>query len=317
MWIQSAIRSNQIKTLLLVLCFPVLVSALVILVLVFAYRDTSSSLPTAIMMGMQQLWPMLLIVGPLTLVRGLISFLFHRQMIFAFSGATPVTRSEYPSLYNSIENLCISRGLPVPHIGVMDDESMNAFAVGRNPKKSWIVFSKGILNRLNKAEIEAVAGHELTHIMNQDGLLMTVVVVWIGIVATLGEYILRIGRRSSRSDEKDNKIWLIITLIGVGLLVLGYLFFPLIQLALSRRREFLADAGSVELTHDKYAMISALEKISSDATIESIDQYSVAAICIDNPLRGNDEITGMTKRLSNLFATHPPIADRIKALQGY
>ena len=149
---------------------------------------------------------MLLIVGPLTLVRGLISFLFHRQMIFAFSGATPVTRSDYPDLYHSIENLCISRGLPVPRIGVMDDESMNAFAVGRNPKKSWIVFSKGILNRLNKAEIEAVAGHELTHIMNQDGLLMTVVVVWIGIVATLGEYILRIGRRSSRSDEKDNKI---------------------------------------------------------------------------------------------------------------
>lgn len=121
----------------------------------------------------------------------LISFAFHRELIFLYTGAVPIKRSERPEIYNIVENLCISRGLPTPNIGVLKDSSMNAFAVGWNPKKAWIVFSEGILERLSKEEIEAVAAHELTHIVNKDGLLLVTIIVYIGAVAAIGELLLR------------------------------------------------------------------------------------------------------------------------------
>lgn len=124
-------------------------------------------------------------LGPILLVWCLISFAFHRQIIFAFSGAKPLERRICPDVYNIVENLCISRGLPMPQIGILEDDSMNAFAVGWRPKNAWIVFSRGLLNTLNKKEVEAVAAHELTHIINRDSLLMVVVICFIGAIATI------------------------------------------------------------------------------------------------------------------------------------
>lgn len=143
-----------------------------------------------------------LLLGPVLLVWCLIAFAFHRSIIFSFTEAKPITRKEYPELYNIVENLCISRGLPTPNIGILEDDSYNAFAVGWNPKKAWIVFSRGIINKLDKQEIEAVAAHELTHIMNKDGLLMVAVIVFIGAVAAIGEILVRMaGRMRSGSGS--------------------------------------------------------------------------------------------------------------------
>lgn len=236
----------------------------------------------------------------------MISFWFHKQLIFAFSGAKNLERKDNPEIYNIVENLCISRGLFVPKIGILEDDSMNAFALGWNAKNARIVFSRGILNKLDKSEIESVAAHELTHIINKDSLVMTIVIVFVGIIATLGEVMVRFGGRSKKEGGY-------IVLVGFVLLIVGYIFFPFMRLALSRKREFLADAGSVELTKDNQSMIRALQKISSDAQIETIKKDTIAAMCIDNPF----EKPKKPSRRSNLRSTHPSIAARIEALEKY
>ena len=200
-----------------------------------------------------------------------------------------------------IENLCISRGLPTPRIGIIETPGMNAFALGWRPKDSWIVFTRGLLNALEKSEIEDVAGHELTHIINKDSLLMLVMVLYIGAISLLGEILLRSGGRGGNSKNKN-----VLPLIGLVLLMLGYLFYPLVKLAISRKREYLADAGSVELTKDNQAMISALRKISARPEVK-LDNKEMAAMFIVNPF----------KKMSSLFQTHPSIEDRIKALEHY
>ena len=171
-----------------------------------------------------------------------------------------------------IENLCISKGLPTPRIGIIETPGMNAFALGWRPKDSWIVFTRGLLNALEKSEIEAVAGHELTHIINNASLLMLVMVLYIGAISLLGEILLRSGGRGGNSKNKN-----VLPLIGLVLLMLGYLFYPLVKLAISRKREV------------------------------KLDNKEMAAMFIANPF----------KKMSSLFQTHPSIEDRIKALEHY
>lgn len=243
----------------------------------------------------------LALLAPVLMIWLLISFFFQRQLMFSFSWAKPVTRAQEPKLYNMIENLCISKGLPTPRIGIIETPGMNAFALGWRPKDSWIVFTRGLLNALEKSEIEAVAGHELTHIINKDSLLMLVMVLYIGAISLLGEILLRSGGRGGNSKNKN-----VLPLIGLVLLMLGYLFYPLVKLAISRKREYLADAGSVELTKDNQAMISALRKISARPEVK-LDNKEMAAMFIANPF----------KKMSSLFQTHPSIEDRIKALEHY
>lgn len=321
-WIQSAIWSNRLKTTLLLILFPVLVFWVIFLVMflvLFLWDKTG----TKDIFFYSQQWlsntlQVFTFVWPVILVWALISFTFHRQLIFSFTWAQPITRKDNPEIYNIVENLCISRGLPVPNIGILEDDSLNAFAVGWNPKKCWIVFSRWIINKLNKQETEAVAAHEFTHIMNKDWLLMITIIVFIWAIAAIGELIFRLWLNmssSKNSDSKDgNQLKLIAIIIWLALLILGYLVLPLVQLAVSRKREYLADAGSVELTHDKESMINALSKISVDSTIESIKKDSISALCISNPFP-------KTKWLSNwfheFFSTHPTIENRIELLSKY
>ena len=213
-------------------------------------------------------------------------------------------RTENPEIYNIVENLRISQGLPTPNIGIIDDDSLNAFATWWKIEKSWIVFSRWLISKLNKAEIEAVAAHELSHIINKDSLLMIVIVVFVGIIGTLGQILIRV--RSKNDSWKGNPL----PLIGLVFLIVGYLLYPFIQFAISRKREYLADAGSVVMTKDKYAMISALQKISQDPVIESIEKDTVAAMCIQSPFAGKS-------KFKSLLSTHPSIEDRVKALESY
>ena len=170
---------------------------------------------------------------------------------------------------------------------------------------------------MSKQEVEAVAAHELTHIMNKDGLLMVTIICFIGAVAAIGEIMFRLSRSmggSRDSDSKGNQLKIVFFLVGLALLILGYIILPLMQLAVSRKREYLADAGSVELTHDKNALISALRNISQDSTIESIKKDSVSALCIENPF---PKTRGIANWFHEFFSTHPSIDNRVAMLERY
>jgi len=264
-----------------------------------AYKEVSSQ--ERLMVAEQETGEILVVLWPVLMIWILIAFFFQRQLIFSFSGAKPITRQEHPEIYNIVENLCISRGLPTPKIWIINQEWMNAFALGRRASDSRIVFTTGLLEKLDKREIEAVAAHELTHIINKDTLLMLVIVLYIWAISIIGDILIRTGRGKWNGKGKN-----ILPLIGLALMILWYLLYPLIRLAISRKREYLADAGSVQLTKDNQAMISALKKINQKPEIE-LKNKEMSAMFIENPL----------DNAFSIFQTHPSIEDRIKALENY
>ncbi len=310
------IWENQLKTLFIVFLFPVSVLVLVFLMLlVFFYVDPTYAQQLEISsFDMAVYWfiDITTIAVPVFAVWFVLSVLFHRSIVFSLSGAQKITRKQNPYIYNIVENLCISRGLPVPHIGIMPDRGMNAFATGWSPENSWIVFSQGLLDTLTTEEIEAVAAHELTHIINRDVRLMTILVVFVGIISIIASILMRVHWFSGSSDRKgDGRLGLILLIVGLVLYLFSLSVLPLMRLAVSRKREFLADAGAVELTHNADAMISALRKISQQSTIESLkNKASLSAMCIE-------DATGKQKKhkKTSLFSTHPSLADRIAALE--
>jgi heat shock protein HtpX len=239
-----------------------------------------------------------------------IAYKFHQQMIDAVTGAQPVTRREAPRLYNLLENLCISRGITMPTLRIADDDALNAFATGLNQKQYSITVTRGLINALNDKEIEAVLGHELTHIRNGDVRMLVIAVVIAGVISFFGELVFRIffqnmmwggGRRSSGDDRKGGAGLAII--IAIAIIAVVWILSIVIRFALSRQREYLADAGSVELTKNPDAMISALRKIEGRGEIPGANS-AVMEMCIDNPRVG----------FSNVFDTHPPVEARVEAL---
>ena len=239
-----------------------------------------------------------------------IAYKFHQKMIDAVTGAQPVTRQEEPRLYNLLENLCISRGITMPTLRIADDDALNAFATGLNQKQYSITVTRGLINALNDQEIEAVLGHELTHIRNGDVRMLVIAVVIAGVISFFGELVFRIffqnvmwggGRRSSSDGRKGGAGLAII--IAIAIIVVVWILSIVIRFALSRQREYLADAGSVELTKNPDAMISALRKIEGRGEIPGANS-AVMEMCIDNPRVG----------FSNVFDTHPPVEARVEAL---
>jgi heat shock protein HtpX len=238
-----------------------------------------------------------------------IAYYFHQNMIDALTGEREVQRADQPRLYNILENLCISRGIATPRLKLMDSAALNAFATGMNQKQYSISVTTGLLNRLDDAEIEAVLGHELTHIRNGDVRMMVIAVVIAGAVSFFAELIFRLwfhkglGFRGGRSSNRQGGGAGIAILIGIALLVVAYILSFVIRLALSRSREYLADAGSVELTKNPDAMISALRKIEGRGELPGATS-AVMEMCIDNPREGFGE----------LFDTHPTVNERVAAL---
>lgn len=239
----------------------------------------------------------------------IIAWLFHAQMIQSMTHAKPLSRSDAPELYDIVESLCISRGVPVPALYIIEDDSMNAFASGLSPKNAMMTFSRGLLNNLTKDEVEAVAAHELTHILNRDIRVMVISIIFVGIIQTVAEIFLR--SNINIKSENNNSSTGIIILIKILVFVIGYLIATVIQLAVSRRREYLADAGSVELTKTSEHLISALQKISMDSRIEVIENASVAQMCIENPMEKVHKVSWWQR----IFSTHPPMEDRIAVLK--
>ena len=239
-----------------------------------------------------------------------IAYKFHQRMIDAVTGAHEVSRTEEPRLYNLLENLCISRGITMPKLRVADDDALNAFATGLNDKQYSITVTRGLINALNDREIESVLGHELTHIRNGDVRMLVIAVVIAGVISFFGELVFRVffqnvfwggGRRSSGGDKKGGAGIAIV--IALAIIALVWILSIIIRFALSRQREYLADSGSVELTKNPDAMISALRKIEGRGEIPGANS-AVMEMCIDNPREG----------FSNIFDTHPAVDMRVEAL---
>jgi heat shock protein HtpX len=239
-----------------------------------------------------------------------IAYKFHQSMIDAVTGARVVSRAEEPRLYNLLENLCISRGITMPTLRVADDEALNAFSTGLNEKQYSITVMRGLMEALDDAELESVLGHELTHIRNGDVRMLVIAVVIAGVISFFGELVFRVffqnvlwggGRRSSRDDGKGGAGIAIV--IAIVIIVVVWILSIVIRFALSRQREYLADAGSVELTKNPDAMISALRKIEGRGDMPGANS-AVMEMCIDNPREG----------FSNIFDTHPSVEKRVEAL---
>ena len=303
--------NNHLKSVLLLAGFPVLLALM--MGAFFAGIDLlgqrgTYDLPRAAHAG----WEGILRYGHFALAGAavwfLIAFFFHGAMMRMVTGSQPITREQAPKIYNMLENLCISRGIPMPQFEVIDSPALNAFASGLGEKSFKIVLTRGIIEKLQDDELEAVIAHELTHIRNRDVRLLIISVIFVGMISFFCEMLFRSmihGRRPnyySRRNGKDAGGQMAVMLLGLAILAVGYLFAMLIRFALSRKREYLADAGSVELTKNPEAMMRALLRISGNDTVTGMPD-DVQQMCIEN-----------SHNFMGIFATHPRIEDRISAI---
>ena len=236
------------------------------------------------------------------------SYWYSDKIVLAMHRARPVTMENSPELYRIVENLAITAGLPMPRVYVVPETAPNAFATGRDPKHAVVAVTEGLLNRLDRSELEGVLAHELSHIGNRDMLVGTVAVVLVGFISILSDMFLRSqfwGGGRSRSNNRGGNI---LVLAGLALAILAPVAATLIQLAISRKREFLADASGALLTRYPEGLAKALEKISEDPAEMSTANNTTAHLWLADPFKGKSA-------LHKMFLTHPPVADRIKALR--
>lgn len=297
----EAIAANKRKSAVIMVAFVVFV-CLVVYVLANALTVYSGYEPGGL--GLAGL--ALIVSGGMSFG----SYYFSDKIVLTISGAKEAKREEYFDFYTVVENLSIAANLPKPKLYVIDDTAMNAFATGRDPEHAVICATTGILERLTRTELEGVIGHEMTHIKNYDIRLMSVVAVLVGMIALLGDWFLRIGFRGRRSDGEGN-VGALIVVVGIILALLSPIIAQLIQLAISRRREFFADAGSVAITRQPSGLISALEKLAADKEPLEAANKATAHLYITNPLKNRRDAVGW---FANLFNTHPPIERRLEAL---
>lgn len=301
--LQTQIWRNNTRSLLLLIMFPVLLLVMQWAMLFAFYRKREKY----VIQHVNDIWldtaPYVLAVTAIWFV---IAWLYHSSMIQSATGARPLERSDDMRVYNLLENLCISRGVPMPKLYVLEDESLNAYASGISDRSFAITVSRGMLNKLNDAELEGVLAHELTHILNRDVRLLIVSIIFTGIFSFIAQLMLRGGSRGGSKKETG-------TVIFVMLIVLvAWMISVIMQFAISRKREYMADAGAVMLTKNGPALASALEKIAGDPTIESVHRSDVAQLFIHHP-----KVGGNMSFFNKLFGTHPPIEERIEILRAW
>ena len=262
-------------------------------------------------------------VGIALILSGLMSFgsyYFSDKIVLSISGAKQADRREFFDFYTVTENLCLAAGIPKPKLYVIDDSAPNAFATGRDPKHAVVCATTGLLSKLSRTELEGVIAHELTHIKNYDVRVMSIVAVLVGTVALMGDWFLRMSYFGSSNRKKEGgQIGAILLLLGLVFAILSPIIARLIQLAISRNREFGADAGAVSITRQPGGLIRALQKISADHEPLEAANKATAHMYIANPFKdlssGREQKQSPVSMFANLFNTHPPVHDRIKALQ--
>lgn len=250
------------------------------------------------------------------LVWFIIAYFTNSSIIKAATGARPLERKENKRIYNLVENLCMSQGMKMPKINIIDDDSLNAYASGINEQTYTVTLSKGIIEKLNDEELEGVIAHELTHIRNHDVRLLIISIVFVGIFSMLAQIALRSVYYSSwtRSRNDKNNGAILILVLAMIVAAIGYFFATLMRFAISRKREYMADAGAAEMTKNPLALASALRKISADPDIEAVEREDVAQLFIQHP---GKQAKSALSGLSGLFATHPPIEKRIAILEQF
>jgi heat shock protein HtpX len=264
----------------------------------------------------------LAVAVPLAAIAAFLSYWKSDSIALTMSRAQPADPVEYARLHNLVEGLCIASGLPKPRIYVVHDQAPNAFATGRNPQHAAVAVTTGLLEKLNRVELEGVLAHELAHIKNYDILVSTLAVTLVGVVAILADVGVRMlwwggGRRRYSSDDSHNAGAGLILIPAVVLLVLAPLIAKAMQATVGRRRESLADMSGVEMTRYPPGLISALEKLKADSTIVSSHSRATAHLWIEEPAPTDDSEgrVGFLNRMNRLFATHPPLDERIAALR--
>lgn len=236
------------------------------------------------------------------------SYWFSDKLVLSMTHARPITRAEAPDLWNIVENLSITAGLPMPRVYIVDDPAPNAFATGRNPEHAVVAATTGLLALLNRTELEGVMAHELSHVGNRDMLVMTVAVVLAGFVAMLADFLMRAMMWGG--DRERHPVFLVFGIIGI---ILAPIAAQLIQLAISRKREYLADASGALLTRYPEGLASALEKISAYGRPMESASHATAHLFIADPFGGGKETLG--QKIGGLFMTHPRAEDRIRLLR--
>lgn len=319
-------RNNRWKTAYLFLIFPIIILGLTY-VGIWVYIAGSGGVTVSPidvaneMMTTVGFWVIIAVIG-----WSFISYFLGSRMILAFAGAKPIQKKDNPTLYRIVENVSIAAGLPkTPDIYIINDMSLNAFATGRNPLNAKVAISKGLLEQLSKAELEGVMAHEVGHILNRDIRVMLLAVTLVGAIEMIGEILIRTGYSSRSSNSKKGNP---LPLIGILFLTVGVLVGTLARLAISREREYLADATGSHLTSNPNALASALEKIAGDSRLEVLDKKaSIAGLCIADPSKKSkftNKLHPETKKTSgivafwrNIWSTHPPILDRINRLKKF
>jgi heat shock protein HtpX len=314
--LQTQIWRNNFKSVMLLIAFPILLFGLTWLFffIIQYYGNEEYFDIREVHYGFLKVFPFVTVGVSIWF---LIAWFSHSSMIRRATSSKPLERKSNMRVYNLVENLCMSKGMKMPQVNIINDDSLNAFASGINEKTYTVTLSKGIIEKLDDDELEGVIAHELTHIINRDVRLLIVTIIFVGIFAFISEMAFRMvlhGRISGGSrDKKGGAIAIIIVVLLLGLL--GYLLSILFKLSLSRKREFMADAGASEMTKNPKALASALRKISADPWIEAVERDDVAQLFIDHPTKKKKK--GFGSMLSSLFATHPPIDKRVEVLEQF
>ncbi len=302
------IWNNNIKSVVLLILFPIVILGLVWLFVFLMQPLNDYRIERANQLFIMSVPWVVAGVG----LWFVIAWFSHTGMIERATGSAPLSRKENKRIYNLVENLCISVGMPMPKVNVINDDSLNAFASGISTNTFTVSLSRGIIEKLNDEELESVIAHELTHIRNRDVRLLIVSIIFVGIFAFLTEALVRTVRFSGGgSGRKDGRA----VAVALMLAAVGYFLSSIFRFAISRQREYMADAGSATMTKNPLALASALEKISVDSQIEAVRRNDIAQMFIDNPQ--DKKVRPVSFSIGALFMTHPPIEKRIALLRQF
>jgi len=313
--LQEQIKKNNIRSLLLLTSFPLLILGAFYAIVAISSRDLAGNFDsqTALANFLSGIPPVLFLVG----IWFLIAYFSHSTMINMATGAQSLDRKENMRVYNLTENLCMGIGMKMPKLQIIESDGLNAFASGISEKTFTVTLTRGIIDTLDDSELEGVIAHELMHIRNKDVRLLIISIIFVGIFSFIIQFAFRsllYGSmfRSNRKDDKDNGagIMMIILLVSIVAYVLGLLF----KFALSRKREYLADAGAAQMTKNPLALASALRKISGNADVNEVKSEDIQEMFIENP---PGSTAGLLGNIGSLFSTHPPIEKRIELLEQF
>lgn len=312
--LQAQISSNNRKSILLLIAFPALILAAVFGVVFFlSFSEEGNPNPALASELFVETIPFVLIGVAIWF---LIAYFGHSKMIDMATGAHSLDRKSNMRVYNLTENLCMSVGMPMPKLHIIESPALNAFASGLNQKNYTVTLTRGIIDKLNDKELEGVIAHELMHIRNKDVRLLVITIVFVGIFSLVVQIAFRSllygGMSGRKKDGKDGGAAMLVILI---VSLVAYLLSLLFKFALSRKREYLADAGAAQMTRDPHALASALRKISGNHHVDNVKSEEVQQMFIENS--PEDTSVGFLGGLGGLFATHPPIEKRIKLLEQF